>query len=69
LPGREKISQWYILDTYITGKTSIPKAVIKYREKGNSEWGQIESVEIPIEVKSVLEHSGPSAQMRDIKGR
>ncbi len=68
LPGREKISQWYILDTYITGKTSIPKAVIKYREKGNSEWGQIESVEIPIEVKSVLEHSGPSAQMRDIKG-
>ena len=30
--GREKISQWYILDTYVTGKVVIPKAVIKYKK-------------------------------------
>ncbi len=66
--GREKISQWYVLDTYVTGKTTIPRALIKYRNKGEKEWSRIETGEIPIDVKSLLEGAGKPVEMRDIKG-
>jgi nitrogen fixation-related uncharacterized protein len=66
--NKEKITQWYILDTYITGKTVIPKATIKYRKNKDKNWSQIEADEIEIEVKSVLDKAGKIIQMRDIKG-
>jgi len=72
--GKEKVSLWYVLDTYVTGKSSIPKAIIKYKGKKEKEWSQIETNELFIEVKSVLEQAGGKdktgkiAQMKDIKG-
>jgi len=66
--NKEKISQWYILDTYITGKTTIPKVTLKYKSKNDLDWSQIEAGEVSVEVKSLLDESGPNAQMRDIKG-
>ncbi|MDD5771349.1 MAG: hypothetical protein PHO81_03850 [Candidatus Omnitrophica bacterium] len=65
---REKITQWYILDTYITGESIIPKAAIKYKKKEDKEWSEIETGEIKIEVKSSLDKSGQEIRMRDIKG-
>ncbi|MFA4988075.1 MAG: hypothetical protein WC572_00555 [Candidatus Omnitrophota bacterium] len=66
--GREIISKWYILDTYITGKAAIPPAVIKYRKKGQNDWSRVESGEVSVEVKSLLGGSGEAVQMRGIKG-
>jgi len=66
--NKERISQWYILDTYITGKAIIPKVVIKYRKNKDKDWSQIEVGEISIEVKSILDKAGANIQMRDIKG-
>ena len=66
--NREKISQWYILDTYITGKTTIPKVTIKYKRKKDKDWSQIDTNELSVEVKSLLDKAGPNIQMRDIKG-
>jgi len=65
--NKEKISQWYILDTYITGKTSIPKLVLKYKLKSVKDWSQLEAGEIAIEIKSILNKTGPNPQMRDVK--
>jgi len=66
--GKEKISQWYLLDTYTTGKTEIPKVAIRYRKKGAIDWKEIEAGVQAIEVKSVLDKPGADVQMRDIKG-
>jgi hypothetical protein len=66
--GREKIIYWHILDTYITGKSVIPKITIYYKEKKTKEYGEIAADEIPIEVKSVLNVAGGAVGMRDIKG-
>lgn len=66
--GKKRIIQWYCLDTYSTGKFTIPKAAVKYKKKGAGDWGEIESGELAIEVKSVLDKPGSAAVMRDIKG-
>jgi hypothetical protein len=66
--NKEKISQWYILDTYITGKATIPKAVIKYKIKKEKDWSQLETKEIAVEVKSLLDQAGPNTLIRDVKG-
>jgi len=66
--NKEKISQWYILDTYITGKTIIPKVTVKYRKKNDPDWSRIDTGEVSIEVKSLLGGTGNKIQMRDIKG-
>jgi hypothetical protein len=65
--NKERISQWYILDTYITGKTIIPKVAIKHKRKKEKDWSQIETGEVCVEVKSSLDKAGPNIQMRDIK--
>ena len=65
--NKEKIAQWYILDTYITGKTTIPKVTIKYKRKNDLDWSQIEAGEVSVEVKSSLDKAGPNTLMRDIK--
>jgi len=64
---QEKISQWYILDTYITGKTTFPKVTIKYKRKKDKDWNQINSGEVSVEVKSSLDKTKANIQMRDIK--
>jgi len=66
--NKEKISRWYILDTYITGKTTIPKVTIKYKGRKDKDWIQIDTNEVFVEVKSLLDKAGPDTQMRDIKG-
>lgn len=65
---REKITQWFILDTYITGKTIIPKMVVRYKLKKDKDYSQIETDEIAVEVKSLLDKAGPTLQMQDVKG-
>ena len=66
--NKEKLSRWYILDTYVTGKTIIPKAAIKYKRKKDKDWSQLETAAISVEVKSLLDQTGPNTMMRDIKG-
>jgi hypothetical protein len=67
--GQEKITLWYLLDTFITGKCTIPKSVIKYRNKGEEDWSDIEAPEQEVEVKSLLSDSGGGLDpdVRDIK--
>lgn len=66
--NQEKITQWYILDTYITGKTIIPKTVVRHKLKKDKDYSQIETDEIAVEVKSLLDKAGPTIQMQDVKG-
>jgi len=63
--GRKKLVQWYILDTYTTGKYKIPKAVIKYKKKDEKEWSNLETAELQIEVKTILDKG--AADIRDIE--
>ena len=56
--GRQTLRQWYVLDTYVTGKVTIPKAIIKYKAKADTEWSQKETEEVEIEVRSVLNKAG-----------
>lgn len=58
--GQQILTQWYVLDTYVTGTSTIPKALIKYRKKGCQEWSQIEAQEQRVEVKSLIENASSS---------
>jgi hypothetical protein len=68
--GRKKNTLWLELETFQTGKSVIPKTVIKYRRKPEKDWKEIEVSEETVEVKSLLEKSGvgQNAQIKDIKG-
>ena len=66
--GKKTITNWYLLDTYTSGKYTIPKAVIKYKEKDSGEWQEIETNEVKIEVKSVLKETPGASDILDIKG-
>ncbi len=65
--GKQTINIWYLLDTYVTGESTIPKATIKYRQKGQTAWNEAEIKEQKITVKSMLENAGPNPGLRDIK--
>ncbi len=65
--AKQRITTWYLLDTYVTGESVIPKTVIKYRQIGQKDWNQAEIPEQKITVKSMLEKTGPNAALRDIK--
>jgi len=65
--GQQKITQWYVLDTYAIGKQAIPKALVKYRRQGESNWSRLESEEKEIEVKSLLDNPGVKRELRPIK--
>lgn len=65
--GRQKITRWYILDTYVIGKQTLPKALVKYRRQGESDWDRLESEEKEIEVKSLLDKPGVKRELRPIK--
>ena len=60
--------QWYILDTYSTGKFVVPEAVIKYRTFREKNWHDIKAHEISIEIESVLNKDKNTTQIRDIYG-
>jgi len=67
---KDKIVQWFILDTYITGKSVIPKVTVKYKKSGGNVWDEIEGKEIEVEVKSLLPAepgTSGSNQMYDIE--
>ncbi|MDD5506461.1 MAG: hypothetical protein PHR73_06890, partial [Candidatus Omnitrophica bacterium] len=40
----------------------------KYKRKNDLDWSRVEAGEVSVEVKSLLDESGPNTQMRDIKG-
>ncbi len=61
-------SQWYILDTFETGKFEIPIAVIQFRKEGDKEWKGIATNKVGIEVVSLLDEDFEKADIRDIKG-
>ncbi|RLB91646.1 MAG: hypothetical protein DRH10_01400 [Deltaproteobacteria bacterium] len=60
--------QWYVLDTYTSGKYSIPRATIKYRQKGQGQWQEVSTDEISIEVESILESAEDRQDIREIAG-
>ena len=60
--------QWYVLDTYVSGKYSIPEATIKYRKKGQEEYQEVSTDEITIEVESILESAEDKRDIREIAG-
>jgi hypothetical protein len=66
--GKKKFSCRYILEAYTTGKLSIPKLVIKYKEKADNLWREASSDEQIIEVKSLLAQAKDMDDIRDIKG-
>lgn len=63
--GKKKIIQWYLLDTYTTGKYKIPRAVIKYKKKDEKEWINLETSELQMEVKTTLDKG--ALNIRDIE--
>lgn len=65
--GKQIITTWYLLDTYVTGESIIPKTAIKYRQKGQTLWNEAEIKEQKITVKSMLENAGANASLHDIK--
>ena len=63
------LTQWYVLDIYETGIFTIPSVTIKYKAKDEKTWKEIQSEEIDIEVKSVIdEKEAETPGLRDIKG-
>ena len=66
--GNLTIEKWYLLDTYVSGTYTIPPALIKYKEPGDEFWEEIQTNEVKVEVKSVLEAQGEAVDIRDIKG-
>ena len=66
--GKKKVTQWYLLDTYNTGKYTIPPARIQYKEKNKKEWQNLKTNAVKIEVKTLLGKAGKTTDIRDIKG-
>ncbi len=62
------MKQWYILDTFETGKFTIPAVVVKYRSDGEKEWKELLADEVNIEVLSSLDEKALEGDIRDIKG-
>ena len=60
--------QWYALDTYVSGKYSIPASSIKYRQKGQGEWQEASVDEVSVEVESILESAEGKQDIREIAG-
>lgn len=60
--------QWYVLDTYVSGKYLIPPSLIKYRKGGEEEWQEASTDEVSIEVESILESAEDKRDIREIAG-
>lgn len=66
--GKKTYFHWYVLDTYTSGKYTIPETIIRYRNKGKEQWQKVKTNEVTIEVKSVLQKGENTSDIRDIKG-
>lgn len=66
--GTKTFKQWYILDTFETGKFTMPAVVVKYRTKGEEEWQEVLADEVNIEVLSSLDEKALEGDIKDIKG-
>jgi len=66
--GKRTFKQWYILDTFETGKFTMPAVVVKYRTKGEEEWKEVLADEVNIEVLSSLDDKALERDIKDIKG-
>lgn len=66
--GEKTTEFWFLLDTYETGKHTIPGTTVQYREKGSEEWHEIITNEVELEVKSILGDETANADIKDIKG-
>ncbi len=66
--GKKTLKQWYILDTFETGKFTIPSIVVKYRYTGEEVWEEVLADEVNIEVLSSLDEKALEGDIRDIKG-
>jgi hypothetical protein len=60
--------QWYVLDTYVSGKYSIPASTIKYRQNEQEEWQEVSIDEVFVEVESILESAEDKQDIREIAG-
>ncbi len=65
--GKKRLVQWYVLDIYVVGQHTIPAAILKYKQKDQQKWQEIETNPVEIEVKSVLEGAADISDIRDIK--
>lgn len=63
--GKKTLRKWYLLDTYVTGKYTIPEITLRYKKKDEKNWHEIKSDKVEVEVKSVL--TGEAKDIRDIK--
>ena len=66
--GKEIVSKVFVIDIFDTGQKTIPKAVIKYKLKGDVVWHEVETDDILIEVESVLDKEPGVKDIKDIKG-
>ncbi len=66
--GKKRLVQWYVLDIYVVGQHTIPAAILRYKQKDQQEWQEIETNPVEIEVKSVLEGAANISDIRGIKG-
>lgn len=66
--GKKTYTQWYLLDTYISGEQTIPAKIVKYRPKGQTEWQELNIKELKINVKSVLNTVSAKTSIHDIRG-
>jgi len=66
--GKSTLTGHYILNTFKPGKYDIPPLTLKYRGPGETEWKEIRTEEIPVEVESVLAKYPDASDIRDIKG-
>lgn len=66
---KRTLTQWYILDTYVTGAYTIPGAIIHYKnKKGEEKWQEAVTDEVKVTVESIMEDASAGAEIRDIKG-
>jgi len=65
--GRQTLTQWYKLDTYVTGSYTIPPAIITYKQRDENKWHEIETEEVTVQVESFLSGAEDQTDIRDIK--
>jgi hypothetical protein len=66
--GTVVASQWYVLDTYVTGTYEIPPAPFRYKLEGQDQEQTIYAPQLAVLVESLLEKQGEATDIRDIEG-
>lgn len=66
--SNKKLKQWYVLDSFKTGRHEIGFQPIKYKRAGQDDWQQIETDILDVTVYSALALAPDENDIRDIKG-